>query len=236
MKDIRNLATGFMKECGICQHQMKTARTLGSESPADFSQGFNLENDVAAPTGYGYLLSLQYCDKCGFSAVDFPEPCPEELLALVHSIPYQMQWSDESLPKLARVFLCKAILDLAKQLYADAAYSALAAAWVCDDLAHSAAAIWCRKVAAEYFERFFKNNQRLAPAQQRMLFHYVDVCHRAGLIQRAKQLCKIIAQQPLDDSQQQHLELLKLQLRSSNPPQSSDTHPLSQTLLNSAAI
>jgi len=236
MKDIGNSALGFIKECDICQHQMKTARTLGSESPADYSQGFNLENDVTAPTGYGYLLSLQYCDKCGFSAVDFAKPCSDDLRVLVHSIPYQLQWSDESLPKLARVFLCKAILDLAKQLYVDAAYSALAAAWVCDDLANPAAAIWCRKVAAEYFERFFKHNPRLAPAQQRMLFHYVDVCYRAGLIQRAKQLCSIIAQQPLDDSQRQHLDLLKLQLRSSDTLPNSDNQPQPQTRFDSVTI
>jgi hypothetical protein len=236
MKDISNSAPGFIKKCDICQHQMKTARTLSSESPADYSQGFNLENDVAAPTGYGYLLSLQYCDKCGFSAVDFAEPCSDDLRALVHSIPYQLQWSDESLPKLARVFLCKAILDLAKQLYVDAAYSALAAAWVCDDQPNAMAAIWCRKVAAEYFERFFKHNPRLAPAQQRILFHYVDVCHRAGLIQRAKQLCKIIALQPLDDSQQQHLDRLKLQLQSSDPLQSSDNHPQPQTRFDTVTI
>jgi|GEM_PF-5337031 len=216
MKDINNLAAGFIQECGLCQHPLKTARTIGNESPTAYHQGFNLENDVAAPTGYSYLLSLQYCEKCGYSAVNFPESSPEEIRALVQSIPYQLQWSDESLPKLARVFLCKGILDVAKQRIVDAAYSALAAAWVCDERADETAAIWCRKLAAEYFRRYFSNNSRLDSAQQQILFHYVDVCRKAGLLQRARQLCRAIAQQPLDADQQLRLALLQGQLQSSD--------------------
>ncbi|RVU40240.1 hypothetical protein EOE67_06490 [Rheinheimera riviphila] len=211
---------GSVIACGVCQHPMKTARTIDSDSPADLSVGINLENDVGAPTGYGYLLSIIYCQKCGFATTALNHACPDDIRALVHSIPYQLQWSDESLPKLARVFLCKAILDLSRQQLCDAAYSALAAAWVCDELADKNAAIWCRKVTAEYFRRYFSNNPRLDSEQQRMLFHYVDVCHRAGLLQRARQLCRIIAQQQLDAGQQQHLTLLQMQLGQSDvPPQ-----------------
>lgn len=203
-------------ECGVCQQPMKTARTIDSESQPDLSLGINLENDVYAPSGYGYLLSMHYCEKCGFATADLNNVCSDDIRALVHSIPYQLQWSDESLPKLARVFLCKAILDLSHQLLCIAAYSALAAAWVCDELLNEKAAIWCRKMAAEYFRRYFSNNPRLDSEQQRMLFHYVDVCHRAGLLQRARQLCHIIAQQHLNADQQHHLALLQCHLQSSD--------------------
>jgi hypothetical protein len=198
--------------CSICQHQMKTARTIPLGSQPEVGAKVNLENDVFSPSGFGYLLSIHYCDHCGFAAADYHQLNLQNARLLVYSIPYQLQWSDESLPKLARVFLCKAILDVSCQQIVDAAYSALAAAWVCDDAADVAAAIWCRKVAAEYFQRYFQHHPRLAPEQQRMLFHYVDVCHRAGLLQRAKQLCQAIAQQQLDPQQQQHLELLQTQL------------------------
>lgn len=207
--EVSSPAPVLILECGVCQQPMKTARTIDSESPPDLRLGINLENDVCAPSGYGYLLSMHYCEKCGFATADLNNVCSDDIRALVHSIPYQLQWSDESLPKLARVFLCKAILDLSHQLLSIAAYSALAAAWVCDELLNETAAIWCRKMAAEYFRRYFSNNPRLDSEQQRMLFHYVDVCHRAGLLQRARQLCRIIAQQHLNADQQHHLALLQ---------------------------
>jgi hypothetical protein len=214
--NIDSPAPVLILECGVCQQPMKTARTIGSDSPADLRLGINLENDVCAPTGYGFLLSIHYCEKCGFATADLNNACSDDIRALVHSIPYQLQWSDESLPTLARVFLCKAILDLASQQLSVAAYSALAAAWVCDELANEAAAIWCRKMAADYFRRYFSNNPRLDTEQQRMLFHYVDVCYRAGLLQRARQLCQVIAQQHLNADQQQHLALLQVRLQSSD--------------------
>ena len=204
------------RQCSICQHPMTTARTIGCDDPTDLRPGFNLENDVCAPSGYDYLISIQYCEKCGFITAGLNGTCPDDIRQLVHSIPYQLQWSDESLPKLARVFLCKAILDLSRQLFNDAAYSALAAAWICDELVNETAAIWCRKMAAEYFRRYFSLNPRLDAAQQQMLFHYVDVSHKAGLLQKARQLCRIIAQQQLDPGQQQLLTMLQGLLQNSD--------------------
>lgn len=207
---------GPNNQCGICQQPLKTARTVGNNSPPDNHPGFNLENDISTPSGYNKLLSLHYCEKCGFTTTDLTHTSSDDIRQLIHSIPYQLQWSDESLPKLARVFLCKAILDLSRQRLSDAAYSALAAAWVCDELVNETAAIWCRKMAAEYFRRHFSNNPRLNAEQQQMLFHYVDICRRAGLEQRARQLCRAIAQQHLDADQQHHLALLQGQLQSSD--------------------
>ena len=72
---------------------------------------------------------------------------------MVQSEGYQHALHDPSLPVKARHFLAYACLLERLREFGDAGWSALHAAWVCDDANHTDGACRCREQAMEYWKR-----------------------------------------------------------------------------------
>jgi hypothetical protein len=91
------------------------------------------------------------CPHCGYCASDLASPAPRGILGYVNSKEYQAQLNHPEFPELARKFLCSSMLDEYNGDNGSAGWSALNAAWACDDEAKTDLAIQCRKRAIDQF-------------------------------------------------------------------------------------
>jgi hypothetical protein len=95
---------------------------------------------------------VQCCSVCGYCADDLSTG-HSKAAEIVETEAYRNTLADPSLPVKARQFLGYAyLLDRVRE-HADAGWSALHGAWVCDDLHDSQAASRCREQAIEYWKR-----------------------------------------------------------------------------------
>src|SRR5438067_1506509 len=94
---------------------------------------------------------IQVCPACGYAAEQISTSAAG-VDAIVRSDSYQELRNDPGIPDWARGFVCYAfILDKVHQ-HADAGWSFLHAAWLCDDLNATEAAAWCRCRAIELWQ------------------------------------------------------------------------------------
>ena len=95
---------------------------------------------------------VQRCPNCGYCAPDIDREYP--LAAeVVRRESYQTLLRKRSLPQRARYFLAWAMIQHANGEDLGAGWSALHAAWACDDAGKPAAAVLCRQQSLASFER-----------------------------------------------------------------------------------
>ena len=95
---------------------------------------------------------VQRCPECNYCATDISLEYPEaEWVA--RGPDYQKLLRRRSLPEKAREFLAWSLIELASGEFGGAGWSALRAAWVCDDAEKPKAAVECRQLALERFLR-----------------------------------------------------------------------------------
>ncbi len=95
---------------------------------------------------------VQRCPNCGYCAPDIDRDYPLAI-AVIHRPGYQALLRKRSLPQLARSFLAWGMILQANGEDLSAGWSALHAAWACDDAGKPAAAVQCRQQALASFER-----------------------------------------------------------------------------------
>lgn len=94
---------------------------------------------------------IRRCAGCGYCAPSLIEG-PIDARELVHSADYQRQLHDPRFPELANSFLCAAMIQLAQEDWVEAGWSAVKAAWACDDAGQAEAAVHCRDQAVKHFQ------------------------------------------------------------------------------------
>ena len=94
---------------------------------------------------------IRRCPGCGYCAASLIEG-PIDARDLVRSDDYQRQLRDPRFPDLANSFLCAAMIQLSQADWVEAGWSAVKAAWACDDAARPAAAVHCRALAVTHFQ------------------------------------------------------------------------------------
>jgi len=102
---------------------------------------------------------------------------------------YQAILADETLPHKARQFLCYACLLDKLREHADAGWSCLHAAWVCDDVEDSYAASRCRAQAIEYWKRGKHAGQAFCDDLASEYALVVDLHRRMGEFELALVTC-----------------------------------------------
>lgn len=132
---------------------------------------------------------LQQCPDCGYCYSDISIDLGLTL-AFVESSPYQSQRLNRDNPPLANAFLCRALVEEATVAYSRAAWSAIHAAWVCDDLDRVENAAACRLRALGLRKLGFERGQRLCRKDGVDLAIAVDLSRRAGLFGTATQLAR----------------------------------------------
>lgn len=132
----------------MCSSENEIASLLELESsePPDF------DTRPGEPVRSTISAWVNCCLVCGYCAADISVP-HAKAAEVVQSELYRETLADETLPHKARQFLCYAsLLDKLRE-HADAGWSCLHAAWVCDDADDSYAASRCRDQAIEYWKR-----------------------------------------------------------------------------------
>jgi len=138
-----NIAT---KSCSVCgatseQHELTSSSAFGWS---------DLDLRPPEPERSSLFLWVQQCPACGYCAADI-EHGDEGLRWIIDSDEYRTQLGDTSSPALANTFLCQAILLEETGNEQAAAWSAINAAWACDDEGATEAAVRARLRAVELF-------------------------------------------------------------------------------------
>ena len=108
---------------------------------------------------------------------------------MISSEVYQQIYVDTSQPEKARHFLCYAhLLDKLRE-HADAGWTSLHAAWVCDDLEDAYAATRCREQAIEYWKRGKHAGQAFSEDLASEYALVADVHRRMGQFELANVTC-----------------------------------------------
>jgi hypothetical protein len=131
---------------------------------------------------------MQRCPECGYCAEDISS-IHELAEPAVRSAAYASELADTRVPEKARDFLAHAhILEALDQL-ADAGWTALHAAWICDDTASTEAAKMIRLRALDYWKRGKVRTQSFGDDLAMEFAIVGDVCRRAGEFEAAVVTC-----------------------------------------------
>jgi hypothetical protein len=134
---------------------------------------------------------VKRCPHCGYCAPDIDREYP---LAekVSRRADYQALLRKRSFPQSARQFLAWALIQLANGEILGAGWSALHAAWACDDAGKTTPAAACRQQALTYFERARQGGKALPgfedPAAEQILL--ADLYRRIGQFEQAVAVCR----------------------------------------------
>lgn len=131
--------------CGTLSEHNAIASTHAS-GPADLDT--RPPEAVRSCIAYG----IRRCPSCGYCAPTLSKG-PEEAADILKSDKYRDQLHSDAYPEIANRFLCWAIIQEEVGEFATAGWSAVRAAWVCDDEGASEAADLCRLQAVRLFGR-----------------------------------------------------------------------------------
>lgn len=138
----------MIARCAVCgtENEVLPDPRLEAAEPPDFDTrpGEPLRSTIAS-----WVSSCRFCTHC---AADI-SIAPPKVADIIHTDVYQGLYFDETMPQKAREFLCYAVILDKLREHSDAGWSALHAAWICDDLGDDHAAIRCRELALEYWKR-----------------------------------------------------------------------------------
>jgi len=134
---------------------------------------------------------VQRCPNCGYCAPDIDR---EYLQAaeVIRQASYPALLRRRSLPQLARSFLAWAMIQQANGEGLSAGWSALHAAWACDDAGKLAPAVQCRQQALASFEHARRSGKNLPgfedPGAEEILL--ADLYRRTGQFEQAVEVSR----------------------------------------------
>jgi hypothetical protein len=167
--------------CGLSSGQL-TAGSPAPKEPPDF------DTRPGEPLRSTLAVWVQRCPHCGYCA-DNITSIHDHAVDFVRGDVYQQGLNDSAFPAKALEFLSyAAILGHVGQL-ADAGWSALHAAWACDDDGDEAAAIQCRERAVEYWQRGKQGGQAFGDDLAMEFALVTDLYRRMGQFEAAVVTC-----------------------------------------------
>jgi hypothetical protein len=169
--------------CGAANASFLTPAGLNASEPPDF------DTRPGEPLRSSLATWVQCCSSCGYCADDISRAASEDVADIVRSDSYRSILSDESLPVKARQFLTFAFLLSRLHRAADAGWSALHAAWACDDLRAAGAAMRCRAEAIDYWKRGKQAGQLFSDDMATEFALVTDLYRRMGDFEHATVAC-----------------------------------------------
>jgi hypothetical protein len=131
---------------------------------------------------------LSQCPQCGYAADDTSRADPRAP-EIVASDDYKTVLSDARFPAEARPFLAYALLLEKLHQFADAGWSTLHAAWICDDLQAGDSASLCREQAIDRWRRGKQVGQLFADDMATEFALVTDLYRRMGEFEHATVSC-----------------------------------------------
>lgn len=131
---------------------------------------------------------VQRCPACGYCAADITS-IHDRAAGAVESDEYHRILHDSSMPPKAREFLAYAIILDHVDQPGDAGWSALHAAWACDDAGDEHAATRCRGRALEFWQKCKTNGENFGDEIALEFTIVTDVCRRMARWEDAVVAC-----------------------------------------------
>lgn len=170
--------------CAVCG--LVSSRTLlhGSNSiePPDFD---TRPGEMMRSTLFYWVMD---CPHCGYAAPDIRES-DVRAAGIVRAEPYQRRRTDEALPEDARRFACYAYLLEELQEFASAGWTALHAAWMCDDRGSARSAQHCRSEAIRLWKKGKAHGENFMEDHPQEFALVTDVLRRMGDFDAAREAC-----------------------------------------------
>ena len=169
--------------CGLCGTPSKqnVAAASGTREAPD------LDTRPGEPLRSTLKYWMQLCPECGYASSDI-STIHDEAPGLIETEDYQRPLFDSTTPEIARPFFCHAlILNHVKQ-YADAGWTALHAAWACDDAGDEASASRARELAVRYWKHGKRHGQAFGDEPEEFALA-TDVLRRARKFEDALIAC-----------------------------------------------
>ena len=127
---------------------------------------------------------IQRCSSCGYCSSDISE-CDGNIKDIVGSEEYQGITKGSGIPKVAASFLASSFLYKKQGQYMDAAWSAIHAAWICDDENNYEGSKECRIEAISMIEKAEERSEKLADQAGASEAITIDLMRRAGIFDKA---------------------------------------------------
>ncbi|MCX7725350.1 MAG: hypothetical protein N2053_00725 [Chitinispirillaceae bacterium] len=134
-------------------------------------------------------LWIQRCSACGYCAPEISTG-EEEFKEIIESKEYTVQLTNNKFPETANSFLCYSMIMAKKKQFADAGWSSIFAAWICDDNGYKESAVECRRRALQFFFKAKENNQKFAETEEQEKVYLIDTYRRIGDFDTAAALCE----------------------------------------------
>ena len=167
--------TTMVRVCAVCgtESEMNVVVSTSAFGSPD------LDTRPPAPMRHTIGLRVQQCPTCGYCAGNIEEAHPGTA-ERVATDAYRARLEDPAYPTLANRFRALAWLRGEEGRYAEAAWAAIQAAWMCDDHQVDEAAVACRREAAERIVRAQERAQPITQQQGAAPLLLVDLLRRAG--------------------------------------------------------
>ena len=170
--------------CGLCG----SPSTQPTATPADSREAPDLDTRPGEPLRSTIRYWMQVCPECGYASSDI-STIHELATDFIATPDYQRQRLDSSTPEPARPFLCHALILAHVKQYADAGWTALHAAWACDDAQDDIAAARARLKAIDYWKHGKRHAQPFVGELPEEFALATDVLRRAGKFEEALVTC-----------------------------------------------
>ena len=172
------------KECAICGSssthiEIVSTKALGSS---------DLDARPPEPERSTIDYWIQRCPGCGYCAPDISKG-DKEMSNIILSDPYKEQLEKPEFPELANSFLCWSLIQEEESQFKIAGWTAVKAAWACDDANNNNAAQACRKRAVSLLQKAREKGQWFADRAGTEESVIIDLVRRSGQLELALNMC-----------------------------------------------
>jgi len=173
------------KECAVCGNKSIHVEIISTKALG----ASDLDARPPEPERSTIQNWIQRCPTCGYCAPDIARG-DKEMANIIQSSDYRKQLRNPDYPDLANSFLCWTLIQEEETQYKIAGWTAVKAAWACDDAGYLGVAQDCRKRAILLLEMARQKGQWFADNAGTEEALIVDLLRRSGQFERAMQLCE----------------------------------------------
>lgn len=172
------------KECAVCSNKSVHMEIISTKALG----ASDLDARPPEPERSTIQNWIQRCPTCGYCAPDIAKG-DKEMANIIQSSLYKKQLRNSDYPDLANAFLCWTLIQEEESQYKIAGWTAVKAAWACDDAEYVDAARESRKRAISLLEMARQKGQWFADNAGTEEAVIVDLLRRSGQFELAMQLC-----------------------------------------------
>lgn len=189
--------------CPLCQHEheetvVMSTNTVGGAPDLDGRPGEMMRSTIV----YGVCV----CPACGYAHPpshrfedDQSVPGSEKIREFIATDDYRKQLHASDSPDLANAFLCRALIKVKLGELGDAVWSAMNAAWACDDHGTAEAARRCRHRAIALWKRADGEGARIFDEKGFKYLLLMDLYRRTSQFDEAAHVYRRVIDSGLPD-------------------------------------